>query len=378
MKKQTRTILSLLLLFSIVFFSCNTKEKKKSSITEKRKKLSSNKILEITKRVADYQLRNPHDTLIGDWVQGPFINSLMALGKLPNCQKYIDSTQQIGIRENWGVISTQHYANDHCTPQSWIELYELKKDKKMIAKIQHVLDENMATVFKLDDDVRFKRKNFAKWSWCDALYMSPPTYARLAKVTGDKKYLNFLNEWWWKVSDFYYDKEEQLYFRDETFFTKREPNGKKVFWSRGNGWVIGGLVRVLEYLPKDNPFRPKYEKQLAEMCNTMKDIQGLENLWHSGLLDNKAHPQSETSGSAFILYGLAYAINNNIIDRDTYYPVVVKGWTALCKYVSKEGYFSGIQPIGDKPKEFNKNNSMPYGVGAFILAGTEIYKLSLN
>src|SRR5581483_10769118 len=101
---------------------------------------------------------------------------------------------------------------------------------------------------------------------CDALFMGPPTWLRLYVATGDQRYLDFLVKEWWVTSDYLYDKEEHLYFRDSTFFDKREANGKKIFWARGNGWVIAGLARVLELLPKDHPARPRFEQQYREMA----------------------------------------------------------------------------------------------------------------
>ena len=53
------------------------------------------------------------------------------------------------------------------------------------------------------------------------------------------------------LRNYLYDKEEHLFYRDHRYFAKREANGKKVFWGRGNGWVLGGLVEILQALPKD-------------------------------------------------------------------------------------------------------------------------------
>jgi len=337
--------------------------------------ISKKGVLVITKKVADWQLLNPNTTPMGDWVQGPFVDGLMAIGQLPGGKKYLKAVNKIGIHEKWGVISTEWKANDHCTPQAWIEMYQIKNQPEMIEAIRKELDNNIQIVSAQDDHLEFRKKNNMKWSWCDALFMSPPTFARMGKVTGDQKYIDFLNKWWWKASDFYYDTNEHLYFRDETFFTKREPNGQKIFWSRGNGWVIGGLVRVLEYLPKNDPFRPKYEQQLREMCTKIKEIQGTDSLWHAGLLDQKTHMQPETSGSAFFVYGISYAINQGIIDKSSFMPVIEKSWPALCEFVKSNGCYTGIQPIGDSPVKYNQNCSMPYGVGAFLLAGSQVYQL---
>jgi len=139
--------------------------------------------------------------------------------------------------------------------------------------------------------------------------------------------------------------------------------------------VVGGLVRVLQYLEKDDPMRPKYVGQLKEMCNKLADIQADNGLWHPGLLDPKTHPQPETSGSAFFVYAMAYAVNQGIIDRDRFVPVIEKAWGGLCSHLQADGRFTGIKPVGDSPRKYNPDYTMPYGVGAFLLAGSEVYRL---
>lgn len=71
------------------------------------------------------------------------------------------------------------------------------------------------------------------------------------------KNISYLDEEWWKTSDLLYDTKEHLYARDASYSTKTEANGQKMFWRRGNGWVMGGIARTLEYLPKDDPARRK-------------------------------------------------------------------------------------------------------------------------
>ena len=336
---------------------------------------SKKAILSTAHKVADWQLKNPNKISVLNWVQGPFINGLMAIGNLPGGKKYIKAVNEIGKKEKWGVIDTKWKANDHCTPQSWIEMFEIKKNPMMIEPICKELDKVIEVVSTQDDSLKFIRINNMKWSWCDALYMAPPTFSRLGKVTGKQKYYDFLNQWWWKVSAFYYDTEDHLYFRDENWFSKQESNGAKVFWSRGNGWVIGGLVRVLQYLPENDPYRPKYEQQLREMLAKVKEIQGNDGLWGAGMLDRDTHKQAETSGSAFFVYGMAYALNEGILEKTDFNPVVQKAWEGLCAHVKSDGRFTGIQPIGDSPVKYDENYTMPYGVGAFLLAASEMYKL---
>ncbi len=128
-----------------------------------------------------------------------------------------------------------------------------------------------------------------------------------------------------------------------------EKNGEKIFWSRGNGWVMGGIVRVLKELPPDSPLRPKYVAQLKEMAAAALAIQGSDGLWRPGLLDSDSYPLPEISGSAFITYAMAYGVNEGILDRATYWPAVEKAWAGMLKHVYADGRLGCIQPVGAGP-----------------------------
>ena len=120
--------------------------------------------------------------------------------------------------------------------------------------------------------------------------MGPPAWVRLYAATGDTRYLDFAVKNWWRTTDFLYDTEEHLYFRDSSYFQKREANGRKVFWSRGNGWVIAGLVRVLQYLPMNHPERARFERLFGEMSEKVLSCQQPDGLWRASLLDPTSYP----------------------------------------------------------------------------------------
>jgi unsaturated rhamnogalacturonyl hydrolase len=242
---------------------------------------------------------------------------------------------------------------------------KLKKDPAMIADIKNTFDTLIMTPKKGRDD----------WWWCDALFMAPPVLAKLAAATGDDRYLTFLNTMFWDTHDFLYDKEDHLFYRDRNFFNKKTPNGKKTFWARGNGWVIAGTVRVLEYLPKSDPYYNNYVTLFKEMSASLKKIQSKDGLWRPSLLDEQEVPHPETSGSSFFCYALAWGINNGILDRKEYLPVVKKAWKGLNELVTPEGRLQWVQPIGGSPEKVTKDNYQEYGSGAFLLAGSEMYEM---
>jgi len=181
---------------------------------------------------------------------------------------------------------------------------------------------------------------------------------------------------WGITSNLLYDRENHLYFRDATFLRKHEANGRGLFWSRDNGWVMAGLASVLAEMPRDYPTRPKYIAQFREMAAQIASLQGSDGLWRPGLLDAQAYPLPENSGSAFFAYALAYGINARILDRCQYLPVVQKAWAGLLSHVYQDGRIGCIQPVGKAPGDYPATASYVFGAGAFLLAGSEIDRLA--
>lgn len=64
------------------------------------------------------------------------------------------------------------------------------------------------------------------------------------------------------------------------------------------------------------------------------------------------------------------------MDKTAFMPVIEKGWKALVKAVEKDGKLGYVQPIGADPKKVTREMTEVYGVGAFLLAGNQIYKMA--
>jgi unsaturated rhamnogalacturonyl hydrolase len=220
-----------------------------------------------------------------------------------------------------------------------------------------------------------------EWWWCDALYMAPPALVSLSKITGETKYIDFMNKLWWDSYEFLYDKEEKLFYRDDRFIIKsdgsgrREQNGKKVFWSRGNGWVLAGIARVLQNMPENYPDRNKYIQLFKDLAERIAKLQGNDGLWKTSLLNPDAFTHGETSGSGFFCYAMAWGINNGILSKDTYLPVVLKAWNGMNKAIQPSGKLGWVQKIGFAPGQITEDMTEVYGVGAFLLSGSELLKM---
>jgi len=335
------------------------------------------------KKVADWQMAqseqwfsvNDHKLLDGRiWTWSVLYSGFMAASDSLGDAKYRDAMEAMGKSYQWQERSKAPGADDQSVAQTYIELYLLKKDPAMIAPTKVALDEVLAKPrVSVDDQLKTGKK--IEWWWCDALFMAPPVWARMYAATGDKKYITYLDEEFAKTNQLLFDPQAHLYARDATFVTKTEKNGQKMFWSRGEGWVMGGLARTLEYLPKDDPARAKYEARLKEMAAAVAKIQGPDGLWRAGLLDPADYDQPEVSGSALMTFGMAWGVNHGILDRKTYEPVISKAWAGMLKHVYADGRLGDIQQTGAEPAKFKPSASYTYGVGGFLLAGSEIRKM---
>ncbi|HEX3437533.1 MAG TPA: glycoside hydrolase family 88 protein [Pseudacidobacterium sp.] len=319
------------------------------------------------RKVADWQLQaQPY--FGNEWTWSVLYTGFMAASDATGDMKYRDAMMGVGEKFNWKLRSHLPNADDSSIGQTYTELYMQKHDPQMIANTRDELD----ALYPLEKDARGR----IPWWWCDALFMGPPVWVRMYAITQDVKYLGYIDREWWKTSELLYDPEEHLYFRDATYLKKTEENGQKMFWSRGNGWVMGGFVRVLQYYPKNRPEREKYIRQFTEMAAKLASLQGKDGLWRSGLLDPDYYGVPENSGSALITYGLAYGVNEGILDSKTYRPVVERAWKGLLSYVYADGRLGSIQQVGAAPSFFRPSSSWVYGVGGFLLAGSEIDRMA--
>jgi rhamnogalacturonyl hydrolase YesR len=298
----------------------------------------------------------------------------MALSKISTNPKYSEVLVSKGESLNWETGPRRLHADDYSIGQTYALLYATYQDEKMIANFRRQADS--IAMLPHEESLEWK-DNIAdrEWAWCDALFMAPTALSYLSTVTGDQKYLDVAVKLWWKTTDYLYDRNEHLYYRDSNFFDRREKNGKKVFWSRGNGWVFAGLVRVLENMPKKYPGRKRFVQLYQEMAAKIAAIQQPDGSWHASLLDPESYPIKEMSGTGFYCYGLAWGLNNKLLDKKMYWPVVQKAWTALNQSIHPDGMLGYVQPIGAGPDKVDANSTEIYGVGAFLLAGSEVYKI---
>jgi rhamnogalacturonyl hydrolase YesR len=271
----------------------------------------------------------------------------------------------------------------------YLDLYEMHGEPRMKQDVQTVfdwvLDNQLDTSLEFIetdrivehwggrrfDDVRCKWR----WCWADAVFMAPPVWLHLSQITGDPRYLEFADREFWEMTEYLYDTEEHLYLRDSRYFDVYASNGKGIFWGRGNGWVYAGLARMLEHLPEDHANRARYEQLFREMGEKLIAIQSPDGSWRTSLLDPESIDIPESSGTGLLVFGLAWGVNNGLLDRATFEPAIRKGWESLVNAVQPDGMLGWVQPVGYEPGSATANDSHLYGVGAFLLSAAEITRM---
>lgn len=342
--------------------------------------LDKKSIQKVANAVFDWQIKDCQENKWSDngargWVNGVLYNGLFDWAQASGSKEYFNFLNKIFSRQDWQVGNRMYNADDICVGQVYLDMYAKYKKAGMLTPTQARADWVIANPPAANIDITKGGSN--RWWWCDALYMAPPVYARLYTLTGDKKYMKFAHREFMATYEHLYDPQEHLFFRDAKYLKAKEPNGAKVFWSRGNGWVMGGLAELLKNLPEnDKKYRPVYLKLFREMSERIAKLQGEDGYWRSSLLDRESFPMPETSGTGLFTYALAYGINQGYLSKDEYLPIVKKGWEALVKAVDTEGKIDWVQMVAQKPGKVEKKSVRGYAVGSILMTAAELYKLA--
>ncbi len=345
--------------------------------------IAKQEILKVSRKVADWQIKTfPENKYAKSepkgWITGALYMGMFDWAELSGDNQYFDWLKKTFNRQYWQVADRMYHADDVCVSQTYIDMYNKFGEEKMIiptlARIDWVIDHPSLGSMNIDYS---KPSTYERWSWCDALYMAPAVYTRLYSFTGNEKYMQFADKEFKATYFHLFDKDENLFYRDSRYFGKEEANSKKVFWGRGNGWVIGGLAEILKTIPtSDTKYRPFYEELFIKLATRLIELQSADGFWHASLLDPASYPSPETSATGFIVYGLAYGINKGYLPADKFLPIVEKGWNALVSAVEDDGKLGWVQPVGADPRKVTKDMTELYGTGAFLMAACEIYQLA--
>lgn len=312
------------------------------------------------------------------WTRAVYYEGLMALYSVYPLEDYYKYAYDWAEFHKWSMYrgTVTRHADNQCCGQVYIDLYKMEPTPDKLRKIRASIDAVVNTP-RVDE-----------WWWVDALQMAMPIFAGLGELSGDSRYFEKMYEMYAYTKNHHggkglYNPKDGLWWRDANFVPPyKEPNGKNCYWSRGNGWVYAALLRVMERIPADEPHRQEYLDDFLALSKAVKACQREDGFWNVSLHDPGNYGGKETSGTALFVYGMAWGINQRILDRKEYLPVVVKAWNAMVKdAVHENGFLGWVQGTGKEPKDgqpvtYDKVPDFEdYGVGCFLLGASEVYKL---
>lgn len=314
------------------------------------------------------------------WTRGVYYEGLMAFYKIDNQKRYYDYAVEWAEKHHWkpvrGEVYTRHADNQNCG-MTYIDLYRIDPKPERLAAI------------KANIDAVINSGRYNDWTWIDAIQMAMPIFVKLGVTLNDTKYFDYMYKMYSHIKyqeggHGLFNPKDNLWWRDKDFIPPyAEPNGEDCYWARGNGWVLAALALVLQELPKTDAHYMEYLDDFQKLAKALLPLQRTDGFWNVSLHDPNHFGGKETSGTALFVYGMTWGINNGHLSKTDFLPAVEKGWNAISKEsLQPNGFLGYVQSTGKEPKDGQPVtvDKVPdfedYGLGCFLLAGTEIYKLA--
>lgn len=334
------------------------------------------------KKYADYRLPSFYKKMRPSniWTRTVYYEGLLSLYSIYPLDEYYDYAYGWADFHEWGFHrgTTTRHADNYSPGQIYLDLYRLcPNDAEKIRKTRSNINMLVNT------------PQVNEWWWIDAIQMGAPIFAKLGRLTGEQKYFDKM----WAMYAYtrnehggngMFNPKDGLWWRDQDFDPPyKEPNGEDCYWSRGNGWVYVALTRIMDEIPADEKHRADYLADFLTMSEALKKCQREDGFWNVSLHDPDHFGGKELTGTSLFVCGMAWGINQGLLDRAEYLPIVEKAWNAMVKdAVHKNGFLGYVQGTGKEPKDGQPvtYDSVPdfedFGTGCFLLAGSEVYKLA--
>lgn len=333
--------------------------------------ISIDEIKNMIVKVNDYHInKNPNS---GDcsWERGAYMIGCLAAYEMTKNQKYYAYALKWAKDNNWDFYDDKsdwawRNADYKICGQSYLKLMEIDPSEGTMDNMKKGME------LVLND------KNVDYWWWIDTIYMALPFYNMMGMRLSDNRYFDKAFALFddTKTNRGCYDIDERMWFRDIRFFPceAKTISGKKVFWSRGNGWVAGGLARTLEILPKTSRYYNNYLEVFKDMIDALIPWQQSDGFWRTSIIEPEEFPMPETSGTVLIAYAIMLGINLGILDS-SYFEYVQRSFEGINDIsVLQNGKIGWVQIVADRPGTVDKNAENDYAVGTYLLLCREIIR----
>ena len=358
---------------------------------------TTDQVKDMIVRVNTYWQQNNKAETRSFWDPAAYHTGNMEVYKLLNDEKQLDYTRRWAYHNNWSgateadprrwKYATYGEGKDFVLFGDWQVCFQTYIDLYNLALANGGTDaDNYFMVKRAKEVMHYEAysKNDDYWWWSDALYMVLPVMTKMYKLTGDTQYLDKLYANLLYADRIMLDEETGLYFRDARYVYPKHKsvNGKKDFWARGDGWVLAGLAKVLQDMPKDYKHYKFFVDKFQRLADIVAKTQQKEGYWTRSIMDPNHAPGPETSGTAFFTYGILWGVNNGYLAKKDYKKCIDRAWQYISETaVQADGKVGYVQPIGDRAipgQTVDANSQANFGVGAVLLASCEYYRYINN
>ncbi len=239
------------------------------------------------------------------------------------------------------------------------------------------------------------KKIYPYQMWLDGLYMGEPFYAEYAETFNESKdFDDIANQFIWMESHVRDEKTGLLYHAwdesKEQKWADKNTGRASQFWGRAMGWYAMAIVDVLDYFPKDHPKRQVLIDILNREMTALEKVQDKKSGTWWLILDkpNEKGNYLEASASAMFVYAMAKGVRMGYLP-ETFRKTADKSWAGINKeFISQAngGKITLEKTIGGAGLGGNPYRAGDYayyvgekivqndpkGVGAYILAATEV------
>ena len=313
---------------------------------------------------------------------------------------YIKKSMDFFVNKD-GVIRTYKQADyniDNITPgRNLLLLYDVLEDEKY-RKAAATLREQLKNHPRTNEGGFWHKKIYPYQMWLDGLYMGEPFYAEYAtRFNEPQAFDDIANQFIWmeqhardaKTGLLYHAWDESKEQRWANKLAGQSPH----FWGRAMGWYGMALVDVLEIFPASHPKRTELINILKRYLTAIKKVQDPKSgVWWQ-ILD-KANAKGnylEASASSMFVYAMAKALRlgyvpaSEIATVKKAYAGVLKTFVTVDKGTANLNRVCQVAGLGGNPYrdgsfDYYINEPIvtndPKGLGAFILAATEMETLT--
>ena len=279
-------------------------------------------------------------------------------------------------------------------------LYRVLGREKYKKAADHLRDQ-LKTHPRTNEGGFWHKKIYPNQMWLDGLYMGGPFYAEYAMLFNeDAAFDDIAKQFIWMEKHARDAKTGLLYHAwdesREQKWANKETGTSPHFWARAMGWYSDAIVDALDYFPVTHPKRQALIDILNRLVNALEKFQDKESgLWYDVMNYNgpgKEKNYFEASAACQFTYAIAKGVRKGYLPASKLaiaqkaYAGIVKrfikvedGQTNLHGTVKVSGL--GGNPYRDGTFEYYMSEPVivndPKGVGAFLLASTEMEKLPM-